>query len=794
MYQISVVNRTSCIADREIHRVARAINRQISEDFEPYWAFGGRLRVEGPAGPDTDLAQLKELRGDAILYILDSAARNDVLGYHDQNLAGIPFGFVYLDLCKSVGDEWSTTLSHEALELIGDPQCNLLVQGPDPEDANSTVYHFFEMCDAVQAQSYVIDGVTVSDFVLPHYFTRDEEAGLRNDFCATDLKSFGVSSGGYIGFFDPEKGDYRQYFAHDKLAQRRLAAKVGGLGRVNRRSGLVGVRALAGVRDVELADNLVVQPTSSTKSSSDPIEHVVVLMLENRSFDHMLGALRAFNNDLDGVDPRNPGVNLDAANGNTPYEQTPTASQVVRDDFKVPHEFVNVTRQIAGGMAHFVDEYRRVNTKAPTADAQQVMAYFKDGDLPVLHTLAKSFTVCDRWFSSMPGPTWPNRFFVHSGTSLGDVLMPDGAVDTVRMFFGRYSQRTLYDELSANGVSWAIYHGGIPQSIVLSRLKRMYFTDRFRGMEEFSRDCENEAAFPQYSFIEPRYFDGSRGVENDQHSPAGIVAGEDLIAQVYNAIRANQKLWESTLLVITYDEHGGFYDHVVPPATVAPDEHTDNYAFDQLGVRVPAILVSPWVSQSVDHTVYDHTSVLRYVCEKWGLPAMCRRTDSSAGTQPIGTFAAAISETRPRTDTPPTLSAPGPTSLMARKLKEIPSTFHDAQTALVSYAELVREERERKAGGALSVPHAFAGRGNGKANGKTTPISDAARAKEVENWLTEEKVAARPADFGGPISVPSDISVAPTTKLADAKKRDAQRRKSLSNTKGGSAASKRSRA
>lgn len=782
MYQISVVNRTSCIADREIHRVVRAINRQISEDFEPYWAFGGRLRVEGPAGPDTDLKQLQELRGDAILYVLDSAAKNDVLGYHDQNLSGIPFGFVYLDLCKTVGDEWSTTLSHEALELVGDPQCNLLVQGPDPEDANRTVYHFFEMCDAVQAQSYVIDGVTVSNFVLPHYFTPGEEVGLRNDFCGTDLKSFGVSSGGYIGFFDPEKGDYRQYFAHDELAQRRLAAKVGGVGRVNRRSGLVTVRALAEMQQVELIGKLAMKRASASKSN-DPIRHVVVLMLENRSFDHMLGALRVFNNDINGVDPQNPGVNLDAANGNTPYKQTPTASQIVRNDFKVPHEFDNVTRQIADRMAHFVDEYRSVNSKAPTADAQQVMAYFKDGDLPALHTLAKSFTVCDQWFSSMPGPTWPNRFFVHSGTSLGDVLMPDGAINIVRMFFGRYNQRTLYDELSEKGISWRIYHGGIPQSIVLNRLKRAYFTDRFQEMAAFFDDCENEAAFPQYSFIEPRYFDGKQGTENDQHSPAGIVAGEELIARVYNAIRANQKLWESTLLVITYDEHGGFYDHVVPPATVAPDDHTDSYAFNRLGVRVPAILVSPWVPRGVDHTVYDHTSVLRYVCEKWGLPAVCRRTATGPGSHPTGTFAAAISETKPRTDTPPAVAAPAPTSLMAQKHKEKPSTFHDAQIALVSYAELVRQERERKTGRDPSVSHACSIKGNGK----TAPVPDADRAKEVENWLAQEKAAARSDNSAAPIAVPSVISVAVPTKKGDGRgRKEPSRTKRLA---GGSKAS-----
>ena len=183
-------------------------------------------------------------------------------------------------------------------------------------------------------------------------------------------------------------------------------------------------------------------------------------------------------------------------------------AQFVSKDFKVPHEFENVTRQIADGMAHFVDEFRRENPNAPATEADQVMAYFKDGDLPALHALAKSFTVCDRWFSSMPGPTWPNRFFVHSGTSLGDVLMPDGAIDTVRMFFGRYTQRTIYDELNDKGISWRIYHGGVPQSIVLSRLKRLYFTDGFQEMDAFLESTAKRAEtdFPAYAFIEPRYF------------------------------------------------------------------------------------------------------------------------------------------------------------------------------------------------------------------------------------------------------------------------------------------------
>ena len=212
MFQISVVNRTSSIAEREMHRVVRAINRQIAEDFEPYWAFGGRLRVEGPTGAAADLQQLNELRGDAILYVLDSAGSNDALGYHDRNLSGIPYGFVFLDLCKSLGDDWSTTLSHEALELVGDPQCNLLVLGPHPEVPDRTVYHFFEICDAVHRNATrSMSVLRVSLFVLPHYFTAGEQAGAQR-FLRDHLLRPASNPGGYIGFFDPASGRNRPVF------------------------------------------------------------------------------------------------------------------------------------------------------------------------------------------------------------------------------------------------------------------------------------------------------------------------------------------------------------------------------------------------------------------------------------------------------------------------------------------------------------------------------------------------------------------------------------------------------
>lgn len=771
MFQISVVNRSSSIAEREMHRVVRAINRQIAEDFEPYWAFGGRLRVDGPAGPSASLDQLAELRGDAILYVVDSAASPDALGYHARDLAGIPYGFVYLDLCRALGDEWSTTLSHEALELIGDPQCNLLVQGPNPDAPARTVYHYFEMCDAVQGQSYEIDGVSVSNFVLPPYFAVGTDDSVRNDFCGTSLQSFGVNPGGYIGYFDPASGSSKQFFGHDRTARRRFDLKAAEhSGRVYRRShsedgsvpgtpglGLTAVGAVLGATQAGLSDTP--QPVA------DPIRHVVVLMLENRSFDHMLGALRAsFDADINGVDPDHPGTNADAPFNRTVAQQ-PIAQPFVRKNFNVPHEFVDVREQMSDRMAHFIDAYRQENQGSPEEDGDQVMAYFKDGDLPVLHTLAKNFLICDAWFSSLPGPTWPNRLFVHSGTSLGDVTMPNGLTPgTVEAFFGRYTQPTLYDSLDRAGVSWKIYHDSIPQSIVLNQLKPRFFGSGYQSMSAFHDACDgDEKDFPSYAFIEPRYFAGIFGVENDQHSPVGVPAGEQLIADVYNRIRANDDLWKSTLLIVTYDEHGGFYDHVTPPPTVAPDDYTDPanpFAFNQLGVRVPAILVSPWVKQGVDHTVYDHTSILRYACEKWGLPYLCRRIRPAPGVNAISSFAHALSLAEPREDTPervvPAAGAQKAAAMMmanapdaparADDAVDAPDDFHGAQAALVAYAELMMKDAGG-AGGSVSPGFAASARAGGmnvvqEANDGSVAAGAGdlpARAQAVEHWMVRSQ-------------------------------------------------------
>jgi hypothetical protein len=227
---ISIVNHSKKIADENLQFVIRAINRQVREDFEPYWSLGATLRLEGKSAEQPDKLSLPDMRGDAILYLWDDVDVDNALGYHDANARGIPFGFVFTELAEKLGENWTVTMSHEALELIADPLVNLLVAGPHPQE-DRVVFHWYEMSDAVQAETYKCDGIEVSNFVLPLYFTPDTEPGSRNDYLGRahggkTLASFGINPGGYIGFFDPKLGKHVTFAnANDAVAKKRLDIK-----------------------------------------------------------------------------------------------------------------------------------------------------------------------------------------------------------------------------------------------------------------------------------------------------------------------------------------------------------------------------------------------------------------------------------------------------------------------------------------------------------------------------------------------------------------------------------------
>jgi hypothetical protein len=207
---ISVINHTGGeISDGKVHEALRIVNRQIKFDFEPYWSLGAMLRLEGKSTTKPETIELRDMRGDAVLYLWNGSDVDNAVGYHEANNRGIPFGFVFTKLAKELGESWTVTLSHEALELIADPEVNLLVQGPHPSQPGKYVFYWYEMCDAVQAETYKIEGVEVSNFLLPLYFTGGDESGGRNDFLGQShrgktLVSFGLNPGGYVGYFNPE--------------------------------------------------------------------------------------------------------------------------------------------------------------------------------------------------------------------------------------------------------------------------------------------------------------------------------------------------------------------------------------------------------------------------------------------------------------------------------------------------------------------------------------------------------------------------------------------------------------
>jgi phospholipase C len=359
------------------------------------------------------------------------------------------------------------------------------------------------------------------------------------------------------------------------------------------------------------------------------IDHIVVLMLENRSFDCMLG--RLYPND-----PDYRGLTLNESNtyAGTTYPvwndsgMSPTTACIPAPD---PGEFfTDMNQQLFGGppasapppMSGFAANY---GTQPPSKDGpfipRNVMHYFKPEQVPVISTLAKAFGVCDQWHSSAPCQTWPNRFFAHTGTALGHV--------DNHTFPIPYPASSIFRRLQDNGKTWRVYFHDMPQSGLLRDIW-LYALFHFKCFNQFLADAHT-GSLPHYSFIEPRYFTDLflNKIPNDEHPPHNLVYGEQLTAAVYNAVRSSP-CWKRTLLIITYDEHGGCYDHVPPPVAIPPDPYNQyGFNFDRYGARVPAVIVSPYVppgskirpTPNGNGTTYpfDHTSIIATVRNLFGL-------------------------------------------------------------------------------------------------------------------------------------------------------------------------------
>jgi phospholipase C len=332
-------------------------------------------------------------------------------------------------------------------------------------------------------------------------------------------------------------------------------------------------------------------------------------MLENRSFDHMLGYSEI--KGLDGVwDKECSNVDRNGKKWRTTPEAQPSGElpdpghdyDDVKTQLYYRHDQGN-TNTLDPTMEGFITSYTTYNSDKP----QSVMNCFPPDSLPVLTTLAENFAVCNRWFSSIPGPTLPNRLFAHAGTSKGRLDLSAEEFDI---------SPTIYEALDCANVSSTIYADGWTAAATFWNL--MKYQDQYFGtLDDFYQDCYDNN-LPGYSFIEPRYssgvVNGTFRAQNDQHPDSDVTEGEHLIYSIYKAIRSNRRVWESSMFVIVYDEHGGLYDHVPPPKAVPPrpqDVSTKPpFDFDRYGVRVPAVIVSAYTERVVCNDLFDHTSLI----------------------------------------------------------------------------------------------------------------------------------------------------------------------------------------
>jgi phospholipase C len=398
------------------------------------------------------------------------------------------------------------------------------------------------------------------------------------------------------------------------------------------------------------------------------IQHFVVLMFENRSFDHIFG-YRGGVNGLKGTETNllNP---AEAPSSTNPAFKVSNAEPYSIIAGEGPtHSFNAVTAQIYGSSPiaqgaigkniGFVKSYRQAlnedHVSNPTSDQLRiVMECFAPGTLPALESLADEFCLCDQWFCEVPGPTMPNRMFVHMGSSGGYVH---------NVWNHKFAETTIYDLLQASGKSWATYDFDQNEVRQFPSLKN--HPKNFRSFEDnFAKDVK-AGNLANYSFIVPRFL-SKTGPVNSMHGPYDIRPGDQLVADVYNALRANDAIWAKSVLIVTMDEHGGFYDHVVPPSL--PHAALDNFkspppgdseswvpsfSFDRLGLRVPTIIASPLVPKGkVDHTEYRHTSILATAMKILGIQGSLTNRVKTANT-----FDSVFSEAQPRSDTPKEISS-----------------------------------------------------------------------------------------------------------------------------------------
>jgi len=399
--------------------------------------------------------------------------------------------------------------------------------------------------------------------------------------------------------------------------------------------GLIGssLGALAHSQTSSL-EQLGPMPAQMPASQESGIEHIVVVMMENRSFDHFLGWLPNANGKQDGLSYRD--------NSGTVHSTYPLAPDFTGCGHPDPDHSYNNDRVAYNGGA--MDGFLRAGKNDIFT-----IGYYRAADIPFYAALAQSYTAYDRWHAAILGPTFPNRMFAWAAQT-------DRLGDTIELS----SLPTIFDRLASAGVSHRYYFNDLPY-LAFWGLKYVNVTSLFSSFLSAAASGD----LPAVSFIDPVYtiIDGTG---NDDHPHSDIRNGDAFLAQVYNAV-ANGPKWANTVLIITFDEWGGFFEHVPPPRVIAPnntDTDLDPQGSALLGFRVPVVIASPFTRtpkdkpNRVDSTLYDHTSVLKLIEWRWNLPTLTKR-DASPD---IGNPAANFNFTSPDTSLP---SLPNPYSVFS---------------------------------------------------------------------------------------------------------------------------------
>eukprot|EP01018_Ginkgo_biloba_P016436 Gb_28054 [translate_table: standard] len=428
-----------------------------------------------------------------------------------------------------------------------------------------------------------------------------------------------------------------------------------------------------------------------------PIKTVVVLVRENRSFDHMLGWMKNLNPEIDGVTGQewNPISTTDPNSAKVFFQDK---SEYVDPD--PGHSLQGITEQVFGNSTDTSANPPPMNGFAQQAESIQkgmsetVMNGFRSEALPVYKTLVSEFAVFDRWFASVPASTQPNRLFVHSATSHGAT-----SNDSLKLIEG-YPQKTIFESIYESGLSFGIYYQYLPSTLFYRNLRRLKYITKFHQYDLEFKNHAKQGKLPNYVVVEQRYFDLKILPANDDHPCHDVAEGQKFVKEVYEVLRSSPQ-WNQTLLILTYDEHGGFYDHVPTPVTdvpspdgiVGPDPFF--FTFDRLGIRVPTIMVSPWINKgTVVHephgpypsSQFEHSSIAATVKKIFNLQSgFLTKRDAWAGT-----FESILqSRSSPRTDCPETM--PTLPRLRQTEAKE-DAVLNDFQQELVVLASQLNGE------------------------------------------------------------------------------------------------------